>query len=111
MYKIAILGCESTHAKAFLKIIQTNEKYRDIEVVGVFSTYDEEAQKLSKEFNIPVMASFDECVGKVDGMMITARDGKYHYPYAKPYIAAGVPMFLDKPITSTMEDAAARSPT
>ncbi len=107
MYKIAILGCENTHAKAFLKIIRSNEKYKDIEVVGVFSTYPEEAQKLNKEFNVPIMDSFDECVGKVDGVMITARDGRYHYPYAKPYIAAGVPMFLDKPVTATMEDAAA----
>ena len=48
-----------------------------------------------------------DLAGKIDGLMITARDGKYHYPYAKPYIATGIPMFLDKPITVTQEDAAA----
>lgn len=107
MYKIAILGCENSHANAFLKLIRDEEKYHNIEVVGIFSIYPEAAQKLSEEFNVPVMDSFDACVGKVDGLMITARDGKYHYPYAKPYIATGIPMFLDKPITVTQEDAAA----
>ncbi len=105
MYKIAILGCENSHADAFLKLIHKEEKYSDIEVVGIFSIYPEAAQKLSEQFHVPVMSSFDECVGKVDGIMITARDGKYHYPYAKPYIATGIPMFLDKPITVTQEEA------
>ena len=107
MYKIAILGCENSHANAFLKLIKEEEKYSNIEVSGVFSIYPEAAQKLSEEFNVPVMETFDALVGKVDGLMITARDGKYHYPYAKPYIATGIPMFLDKPITVTQEDAAA----
>ena len=107
MYKIAILGCENSHANAFLKLIRDEEKYHNIEVAGIFSIYPEAAQKLSEEFNVPVMDSFDALVGKIDGLMITARDGKYHYPYAKPYIATGIPMFLDKPITVTQEDAAA----
>ena len=107
MYKIAILGCENSHANAFLEFIRDEERYHDIEVVGIFSIYPEVAQKLSEEFNVPVMDSFDACVGKVDGLMITARDGKYHYPYAKPYIATGIPMFLDKPITNSQEDTIA----
>ena len=107
MYKIAILGCENSHANAFLKLIREEEKYHNIEVAGIFSIYPEAAQRLSEEFNVPVMDSFDALVGKIDGLMITARDGKYHYPYAKPYIATGIPMFLDKPITVTQEDAAA----
>ena len=75
MYKIAILGCENSHANAFLKLIRENEEYsKNIEVVGIFSIYADAAQKLSEEFNVPVMATFDECVGKVDGLMITARD-------------------------------------
>jgi predicted dehydrogenase len=37
--------------------------------------------------------------------MITARHGDNHYKYAKPYIDDGVPMFIDKPITCSEEDA------
>jgi len=31
--------------------------------------------------------------------MVTARHGDNHYKYAKPYLASGIPMFIDKPIT------------
>ena len=36
MYKIAILGCENSHAKNFLDLISKG-LYPDIEVVGVYS--------------------------------------------------------------------------
>jgi predicted dehydrogenase len=99
MKKIAILGCENSHAKNFLSFIKEDGKYKDVEVVGVYS-YDEAAMlKLKESFGVPMLSSYDEAVGRVDGLIITARDGKYHYEYAKPYIKEGIPMFIDKPVT------------
>ena len=37
MKKIAILGCENSHANNFLTLIRDKEEYADIEVVGVYS--------------------------------------------------------------------------
>lgn len=104
MFKIAILGCENSHANSFLKFIQEG-RYPDTEVIGVYSYDAAAAQKLHDTFGVPVMPAFDSLVGKVDGIVITARDGKYHYPYAKPYLASGIPMFIDKPITVSETDA------
>jgi len=42
---------------------------------------------------------------KVDGIIITARHGDNHYKYAKPYLDDRIPMFIDKPITITEEEA------
>jgi predicted dehydrogenase len=53
------------------------------------------------------MADFADAVGQVDGVMITARHGDNHYKYAKPYMDAGIPMFIDKPITCSEEEAVA----
>ena len=105
MYKIAILGCENSHANQFLSYIITDKKYPDIEVVGVYSDDIEAANKLSDSFGVKVAESYDEFAGKVDGIVITARNGANHYKYAKPYIPYGIPMFIDKPITNTEEDA------
>ena len=102
MYKIAILGCENSHANAFLKF---GKDIEDMEFVGVYSDDAEASQKLCDEFGVPVMKTYDELVGKVDGIMVTARHGDNHLKYAKPYIESGVPMFIDKPITCTNEDA------
>lgn len=99
MKKIVILGCENSHANNFLSFIKEDPKYSDVEVLGVYSDEEEPAQKLAETYGVKVMKAYDEEVGKVDGVIVTARHGDNHYKYAKPYIASGVPMFIDKPIT------------
>lgn len=106
MYRIAILGCENSHADAFLDLIINQKKYEDIEVVGVYSNEAEALERMAKNFGVYCAKSYDEFVGKVDGIVITARDGRNHYKYAKPYIKSGIPMFVDKPITSDEAEAA-----
>lgn len=118
MYKIAILGCENSHADAFLKFIYGEQKedgasyvkvsepvVKDVEVIGVYSDEEAPMEKLNKMFGVPKMSSYDELVGKVDGIIVTARHGDNHYKYAKPYIASGIPMFIDKPITISEKEA------
>ena len=106
MKRIAFLGCENSHADAFIKTIKANpEVYGDIEIVGVYSDDLEKSQKLNDKYGVPVMADYADAVGKLDGVLITARRGDNHYKYAKPYIASGVPMFIDKPITADPDEA------
>ena len=107
MKKIAILGCENTHADAFLKCIKGKEEFSDVSVVGVYSDDRAAAEKLNEKFGVPVMENFADAVGKIDGLVITARHGDKHYPYAKPYIESGIPMFIDKPITINEDEAVA----
>ena len=99
MYNVAILGCENSHANAFLNL-KKEGKYQDVNFIGVYSNEPEASKKLSEEFGVPVLESYTDAVGKVDAIIITARDGKYHYEYAKPYLDSGIPMFIDKPITT-----------
>ncbi|MBQ9783874.1 MAG: Gfo/Idh/MocA family oxidoreductase [Clostridia bacterium] len=99
MFKVAILGCENSHANSFLKQVIKDARYSDIEFVGVYSDEEAPCRKLHDEFGVYVMKSYDELVGQVDGIMVTARHGDNHYKYAKPYLASGIPMFIDKPIT------------
>ena len=107
MYKIAILGCENTHANSFLRQIYKKGRHTDIEVIGIYSDEEETAAKLHEEFGVPVMKHYADLVGKVDGIMVTARHGANHYKYAKPYLSSGIPMFIDKPVTCNGEEAVA----
>ena len=105
MKKIAILGCENSHADSFLKFIKNKEEFSDVEVIGVYSDDTVAAEKLHNVFGVPVLADYADAVGKIDGLIITARHGDNHYKYAKPYITSGIPMFIDKPITVKEEEA------
>lgn len=107
MFKVAILGCENSHARTFMRQVLVNKCVEDIEFVGVYSEDEAAGQKLHDEFGVYVAKNYDEFVGKIDGLIITARHGDHHYEYAKPYIASGIPMFIDKPITCSEEDAKA----
>ncbi|MBP3699243.1 MAG: Gfo/Idh/MocA family oxidoreductase [Oscillospiraceae bacterium] len=105
MKRIAILGCENSHADAFLTFIKGKEEFRDVEVVGVYSDEPEAAEKLHDRFAVPVMKHYTDAVGRIDGLIVTARHGDSHYTFARPYISSGIPMFIDKPITIREEQA------
>lgn len=105
MKKIAILGCENSHADSFLKFIKEEKEFSDVEVIGVYSKDLDAAQKLKESFGVNVLDSYEDAVGKIDGLVITARHGDDHYKYAKPYISSGIPMFIDKPITLSEDEA------
>lgn len=105
MKKIAILGCENSHADTFLNFIYNTESYRDVEVVGVYSNEPEAVKKLNEKYGVKILENYFDAVGEVDGLIVTARHGDLHYEYAKPYIESGVPMFIDKPVTIKESEA------
>ena len=78
--KIGIIGSESNHALDFSKIC------------GKFD----------------VESVIDDCLkvsSDLDGVMIVSRDGNVHKNLALPFIDAGIPVFVDKPLTIKPEDA------
>lgn len=105
MKKIAILGCENSHADAFLGFIRDKAEFADVEVVGVYSDEPAAAERLHREYGVPVLAHFADAVGEIDGLVITARHGDNHPRYAAPYVESGIPLFIDKPITISEADA------
>lgn len=113
MYRIGILGSENSHATAFSKVFngfvpEHIGEFEDMKVVGTFSRYPEANQKLVEECGVEFIAERPEdLLGRVDAVMVTARDGKYHAEYARPFIEAGIPAFVDKPFTSDGAEAIA----
>ena len=105
MKRIAFLGCENSHSATFLNFIKNDEKYSDIEVVGVYSHDREAAVKLAEKYGVAVLDDYADAAGKVDGVVITARHGDNHLKYARPYMQSGMVMFIDKPITVKEDEA------
>ncbi len=42
---------------------------------------------------------------KVDAVLLSSVDGRVHLEQARPVIAAHKPLFIDKPLAATLEDA------
>ncbi|MCI8633265.1 MAG: Gfo/Idh/MocA family oxidoreductase [Lachnospiraceae bacterium] len=107
MYKVGIMGSENSHAMAFAEIFNLKKDlYPDIEVVAVGGIDREASQKVQEKCHVAILAEkAEDMLGKVDAVMVTARDGKYHLGYARPFIEAGLPAFIDKPFTRSREEA------
>ena len=73
MKKIVILGCENSHADLFLKFMAEKPEFAGVEVAGVYSVEREAAEKLHAQFDVPVMETFCEMAGQVDGVIVTCK--------------------------------------
>ncbi|MBR5547021.1 MAG: Gfo/Idh/MocA family oxidoreductase [Clostridia bacterium] len=111
MYRVGILGTENSHAMAFGKILNGLDPafkglFEDFRVVAVGGIDPEASKKVADICGIDIIVERPEdMLGLVDAVMITCRDGKYHAPYALPFIKGGIPAFIDKPFTSDPEQA------
>ncbi len=110
MFRIGILGAENSHAMAFTEIFnlkpEYSEEFSDIRVVAVGGHYPEANQALFEKGGLEFIAEKPEdMLGKVDAVMVTARDGKFHAPFVRPFIETGLPAFVDKPFTRDYKEA------
>lgn len=65
----------------------------------------EMAEKMAKASNIPnVVDDPLELIGKVDAVICATDIGAEHIERCKPFLDAGIPMFIDKPLVDNEED-------
>ncbi len=108
MFRVGIIGSENSHAMAFSEIFNLNNKelYPDIQVVAIYGEDQAASEAVRDKCGVEIMPP-EEMMGKVDAIMVTSRDGALHAKYARPFIEAGIPAFVDKPLTRDVEEAIA----
>lgn len=108
-YRIGLIGSENTHAGAFAKAFYEEADFCDMIVTAIYGDEEREnSEKIQVLFPGAVIVDrVEDMLGLVDGVMITSRDGKHHFPYAKPFLDAGIPLFVDKPFTVDPAEALA----
>ncbi|GHU75805.1 hypothetical protein AGMMS49992_20450 [Clostridia bacterium] len=107
--RIGIFGAENSHAAAFCKMFNDPAQadlFPGFKVTAIGGEDRNAVNKLTDEWDIPIVAAHTSgMVGKIDAAMITSRNGALHLGYAKPIIEAGLPLFIDKPITNDAVEA------
>jgi hypothetical protein len=100
MLKAGVLGAGHL-GKIHLKLLQQSEKY---ELVGFFDASKASSDAIEKEFgykSFPTMQALIDACDMVDVVTPTL----HHFECAKKVIEAGKHLFIEKPITKTVEEA------
>ncbi|WP_047546879.1 Gfo/Idh/MocA family protein [Psychroserpens sp. Hel_I_66] len=100
MLKAGVLGAGHL-GKIHLRLLNQSQKY---ELVGFHDADEENAKKVVEEFGYKYFKSIDELIKAVD-MVDIVTPTLSHYDCAKKAISYGKHIFIEKPITNTVEEA------
>ncbi|MFO7612665.1 MAG: Gfo/Idh/MocA family oxidoreductase [Clostridia bacterium] len=77
----------------------------DVNVTHVWCDDPEDTQKVAGASLIPnPVDKAEDVIGKVDAVVIATDRGWEHVDRARPFIEAGIPVFIDKPMCDNEED-------
>ena len=100
MLKAGVLGAGHL-GKIHLRLINQSEKY---ELVGFYDADETNAKNVETEFGYKYFNSIEALINAVDVVDIVTPTLS-HYDCAKQAIAKGKNIFIEKPITNTVEEA------
>ena len=116
--RIGIIGCDTSHVPAFTKTINDPKAVGDLADMTVVAAYPggspdlpaswDRVKKYSDELrgmDVEIVDSIDELLKRVDAVLLESVDGRPHLAQARPVIAAGKPLFIDKPMAASLADA------
>ena len=116
--RIGIVGLDSSHAIAFTKELNANlnnDNYNGYQVVAAYpmgspsiALNAERIPKFTeqiKKLNVEVVASIEVLLKKVDVVLLETNDGNLHLQQAEIILKSRKPLFIDKPIANSYQDA------
>ncbi len=117
--RLGIVGTDTSHVTAFTRTFHDPTAPDHIPGVRIVAAWkggspdvessrtrvDKFAQELQSKWGVELAPDIKTLCSKVDGVLLESVDGRVHLEQAKQVIACGKPMFIDKPLASTLEDA------
>jgi predicted dehydrogenase len=100
MLRVGVLGAGHL-GKIHLRLLKQSEKY---ELVGFYDAFNENANKVAAEFGYKKFDSIAELIAAVDVVDIVTPTLQ-HFECAQQVIEAGKHIFIEKPISNTVEEA------
>jgi GFO/IDH/MocA oxidoreductase family protein len=117
--RLGIIGTDTSHVIAFTKILNdpTSPDYvpgarvvaaykgGSPDVESSYKRVDKFAEELRTKWKVEFVVDIPTLCRKVDGILLESVDGRVHLEQVKPVIAAHKPVYIDKPLAATLEDA------
>jgi len=117
--RIGIIGTDTSHVPAFTKVLNDPSspdhipgfrvvaavKGGSMDIPSSKSRVEEYATEIHSKWNVEIVPEISGLAGKVDAILLESVDGRMHLPQARQAFALHKPVFIDKPLASTLADA------
>ena len=116
--RVGIIGLDTSHSLAFAKEInaaENNSLYGGYKIVAAYPQGSPDIKtsvdripgyiEESKKMGIEIVESIPALLDKTDVILLETNDGRVHLEQALPVFKAGKTLFIDKPISASLEDA------
>jgi len=113
--RAGIIGTDTSHVPLFTKIFHSHPEWR-VRVVAAYkggspdlpisaNRVDGFAATIANDFGVEMVDSIDALLTRVDVVLLHSVDGRPHLAQATPVLRAGKPVFIDKPLAASLDDA------
>lgn len=118
--KVGIIGLDTSHSPAFARLINSSGGEGILAEYEVVAAYPYGSRTIESSYEripgyiddvealgVEIVTSIDDLLSRVDVVLLETNDGKPHREQALQVIAAGKPLFVDKPVAASLEDVVA----
>ena len=117
--RVGIIGTDTSHVIEFTRIFNDASDPEHVPGVRVVAAYkggspdveesrnrvEKYAAELRDKWKIDIVDDIPKLCARVDGVLLESVDGRAHLNQAKLVFAAGKPVFIDKPLAASYQDA------
>jgi hypothetical protein len=117
--RVGIVGTDTSHVGVFTRSFNDATSADHVPGVRVVAAYkggskdvessisrvEKYAEDLRTKYSVEIVPDIATLCSKVDVVLLESVDGRTHLEQARQIIKARKPMFIDKPLASTLEDA------
>ena len=117
--RLGIIGTDTSHVTAFTRMLNDEASPQHVSGARVVAAFkggsmepsdsykrvDQFAEELKTRWKVEFVADIRALCPKVDGILLESVDGRQHLEQAKQALACGKPLWIDKPLASSLEDA------
>lgn len=117
--RLGIVGTDTSHVTAFSKVLNDPSSPEHIPGARIVAAYkggsadvessasrvDKFAQELAQTWKVELVSKIGDLCSKTDAILLESVDGRKHLPQFREIVKCGKPVFIDKPLASTLADA------
>lgn len=117
--KLGIIGFDTSHVPAFTQLLNDSSDPHHIggaQVVAGVPTFSADlassasrvegySREMREKHGVAILDSIEELLDQVDAILLESVDGRRHLQEATPVIKARKPLFIDKPLAASYNDA------